>query len=92
MNNAWAKAETEKQKKLKMMNKPKRVPLRSQESINEEILVNQIVSKAWDNIDISKNKDESNRHNLKQPILHSKESVQEANEVSSPSIYLFTKL
>lgn len=82
VNNAWIKAETEKQKKLKMVHKPKRAPLRSQESINEEILVNKIVCKAWEEVDMIKNKEEHSKHRLKQPALHSKESIQEAKEVS----------
>lgn len=81
MQNAWAKAETDKQKKLKQI-KTKRPPLRTQDSINEEILVNKIVSKAWIEVDDIKQK----RHDKvvhPKPALHSQESILEAKQVSA---------
>lgn len=91
MQNAWVKVETEKQKqlnkinKLKNVGKQKRVQLRSQESINEEILVNQIVSKAFIEAgDIKKKKEKakkkltnSNSSYMKKKPLRSQESINE---------------
>ena len=80
MNVAWVQAETDKQKKMKQMQKAKRPPLRSQDSINEEILVNQIVNKAW--VTADKMKECEKKKALKPPVLHSRESIQEAHQVS----------
>lgn len=80
--NAWVAAETEKQKKLKQSCKPKRAPLRSQNSINEEILVNKIVSKAWVVAEKEKTKEEHRKKHPKPPVLHSRESINEANVVN----------
>ncbi len=64
--------------------KAKRAPLRSQESINEEILVNQIVSKAYiDAGEIKKKKEQAkkrssaNKPKKKKPSLRSQDSIQE---------------
>lgn len=82
LNKAWVDAETEKQKKLKQKqkSKQKRHPLRSQESINEEILVNNIVSKAWKDADKIKKHSAQKKH-IKKPKLHSQASIDEENLV-----------
>lgn len=82
MNVAWAKAETAKQKKLKMMHKPKKANLRSQDSINEEILVNQIVRKAYVEASEIKKERAQEKAQPKPPVLHSQESIQEAQVVT----------
>lgn len=83
VNKAWAEAETEKQKKLRQLHKPKRAPLRSQESINEEILVSKILQKAYIEADeIKKHKDHSaQKKPQKAPKMHSQESIAEENLV-----------
>ena len=90
---AWNKAETEKQKQLKQTCKPKKAPLKNQHSdaelnqnrnsINEETLVNNIVSKAWVNAEKTKIHDELKKRNPKPPVLHSQESINEAKLVSN---------
>ena len=85
MKTAWAKVEMDKQKKMVKNLKPKKPALRSQESINEEKLVHQIVSKAWVEADQIKKKKEMTKKKLsankpatkkKQP-LRSQESINE---------------
>jgi hypothetical protein len=92
MKNAWAKAEIDKQKKIIQTAKVKRAPLRTQDSINEEILVNNIVSKAWVDVGENKKKKIEMVAHPKPPVAHSRHSIMEANQVSSIVVSAWKKV